>query len=105
MYGMLLNCTPENGENGKFYIYFITIEKKRIPGTENWVRCRAWEKERGDEKVHSCIVHHFLLSFSPKVMALETKGSEKKISMKLRELIEDRSVGQASIYLTHIPAP
>lgn len=55
--------------------------------------------------MHSCTVHHFLLSFSPKVMALETKGSEKKISMKLRELIEDRSVGQASIYLTHIPAP
>lgn len=55
--------------------------------------------------MHSCIVHHFLLSFSPKVMALEIKGSEKKISMKLRELIEDRSVGQASIYLTHIPAP
>lgn len=29
MYGMLLNCTPKNGENGKFYIYFITIEKKK----------------------------------------------------------------------------
>lgn len=24
-------CTPKNGENGKFYVHFITIEKKKNP--------------------------------------------------------------------------
>lgn len=79
MYGMLLNCTLKNGENGKFYIYFITIEKKRTSlGQKAGLDVEYGKKKRGDEKVHSCTVHHFLLSFSPKVMALETKGSEKK---------------------------
>ena len=87
-----------------FILYvFYNDWKKRIPGTEKWVWCRVYTKERGVEKVYSCIFNLLLLSFSPKFMALEITGSEKKFSMKLLMLTSERSMGQASIYLTHTP--
>ena len=50
MYGMLLNCTPENGENGKFYIYFITIEKKESLGQKTGFDVEHGKKKEGTKK-------------------------------------------------------
>lgn len=61
MYGMLLNCTPKNGENGKFYIYFITIEKKK----ESLGQKAGFDVEYGKKKegMKKCIAVQFTTSY------------------------------------------
>ena len=61
MYGMLLNCTPKNEENGKFYVHFITIEKKK----ESLGQKTGFDVEYGKKKegLKKCIAVYLISSY------------------------------------------